>query len=48
MYAGQVVERPGQKITQFPAHPYTQLLLSAAPTRTAPPRLAGSGAPHRA
>jgi peptide/nickel transport system ATP-binding protein len=32
MYAGQVVESgPAQAITGQPAHPYTQLLLSAAP-----------------
>ena len=32
MYAGQVVEGgPGEKVTQDPKHPYTQLLLSAAP-----------------
>jgi peptide/nickel transport system ATP-binding protein len=32
MYAGQVVETgPAQTVTDEPAHPYTQLLLSAAP-----------------
>ena len=32
MYAGQVVESgPAMQITDSPAHPYTQLLLSAAP-----------------
>ncbi len=32
MYAGQVVEAgPAQAVTDEPAHPYTQLLLSAAP-----------------
>jgi peptide/nickel transport system ATP-binding protein len=32
MYAGQVVESgPAQTVTDQPAHPYTQLLLSAAP-----------------
>lgn len=32
MYAGKVVERgPADRITNHPAHPYTQLLLSAAP-----------------
>jgi peptide/nickel transport system ATP-binding protein len=32
MYAGQVVESgPAQTVTDEPAHPYTQLLLSAAP-----------------
>jgi peptide/nickel transport system ATP-binding protein len=48
MYAGQVVESgPAQGITDAPAHPYTQLLLSAAPDpdRSAPPALAGRGAP---
>lgn len=48
MYAGQVVERaPSVRLTDEPAHPYTQLLLSAAPDpdRSEPPSLAGSGAP---
>ena len=48
MYAGQVVESgPAVALTDEPAHPYTQLLLSAAPDpdRTAPPSLAGRGAP---
>jgi peptide/nickel transport system ATP-binding protein len=32
MYAGRIVERgPSEALTQQPAHPYTQLLLSAAP-----------------
>jgi peptide/nickel transport system ATP-binding protein len=32
MYAGKVVERgPAEDLTQRPAHPYTQLLVSAAP-----------------
>jgi peptide/nickel transport system ATP-binding protein len=32
MYAGQIVERgPAEDVTQEPAHPYTQLLVSAAP-----------------
>jgi peptide/nickel transport system ATP-binding protein len=32
MYAGQVVELgPAEEVTQRPAHPYTQLLVSAAP-----------------
>ncbi len=32
MYAGQVLEAgPAEEITQSPAHPYTQLLVSAAP-----------------
>ena len=32
MYAGQIVERgPAEDVTQQPAHPYTQLLVSAAP-----------------
>jgi peptide/nickel transport system ATP-binding protein len=32
MYAGRVVERgPSEQVTQDPKHPYTQLLLSAAP-----------------
>jgi peptide/nickel transport system ATP-binding protein len=48
MYAGQVVESgPATQITDAPAHPYTQLLLSAAPdpARTDPPVLRGRGAP---
>ncbi len=48
MYAGQVVETgPAARITDAPAHPYTQLLLSAAPDpdRTQPTSLAGRGAP---
>ena len=32
MYAGQIVERgPAEDVTQRPAHPYTQLLVSSAP-----------------
>jgi peptide/nickel transport system ATP-binding protein len=32
MYAGQIVERgPAEQVTQQPAHPYTQLLVSSAP-----------------
>jgi peptide/nickel transport system ATP-binding protein len=32
MYAGEVVERgPAEELTQQPAHPYTQLLVSSAP-----------------
>jgi len=48
MYAGQVVESgPATQITDSPAHPYTQLLLSAAPDpdRAVPPVLRGRGAP---
>ena len=48
MYAGQVVESgPATRITDAPAHPYTQLLLSAAPDpgRTEPPVLRGRGSP---
>ena len=48
MYAGQVVESgPATQITDSPAHPYTQLLLSAAPdpARTDPPVLRGRGSP---
>jgi peptide/nickel transport system ATP-binding protein len=57
MYAGQIVESgPAQAVTDQPAHPYTQLLLSAAPDpdrpgpdTTAPggpgTRLRGRGAP---
>ena len=48
MYAGQVVESgPATRITDEPAHPYTQLLLSAAPdpARSQTPVLRGRGAP---
>jgi peptide/nickel transport system ATP-binding protein len=48
MYAGQIIESgPAEQVTDAPAHPYTQLLLSAAPDpdRTAPPSLRGRGAP---
>jgi peptide/nickel transport system ATP-binding protein len=48
MYAGQLVESaPSASLTDSPAHPYTQLLLSAAPDpdRVTPPHLAGRGAP---
>ncbi len=48
MYAGQLVESaPSTGLTDNPAHPYTQLLLSAAPDpdRVQPPHLEGRGAP---
>jgi peptide/nickel transport system ATP-binding protein len=48
MYAGQLVESaPSVSLTDSPAHPYTQLLLSAAPDpdRLEPPALAARGAP---
>jgi peptide/nickel transport system ATP-binding protein len=48
MYAGQLVEAaPSATLTDSPAHPYTQLLLSAAPDpdRETPPHLADRGAP---
>ena len=48
MYAGQVVESgPALQITESPAHPYTQLLLSAAPDpqREGTVVLRGRGAP---
>jgi len=48
MYAGQLVESaPSATLTDSPAHPYTQLLMSAAPDpeRAQPPRLKGRGAP---
>jgi peptide/nickel transport system ATP-binding protein len=48
MYAGQVVESgPAEAVTDRPAHPYTQLLLSAAPDpeRDGRPALTGRGAP---
>jgi len=32
MFAGEIVERgPAEEVTQFPAHPYTQLLVASAP-----------------
>jgi peptide/nickel transport system ATP-binding protein len=48
MYAGQVAESgPAVQVTDSPAHPYTQLLLSAAPDpdRTTPVTLRGRGTP---
>jgi peptide/nickel transport system ATP-binding protein len=48
MYAGQVVESgPAEAVTDHPTHPYTQLLLSAAPDpdRGVPPALGRRGAP---
>jgi peptide/nickel transport system ATP-binding protein len=48
MYAGQLVEAaPSVSLTDNPAHPYTQLLLSAAPDpdRAQQPVLAGRGSP---
>jgi peptide/nickel transport system ATP-binding protein len=48
MYAGQVVESgPAVTLTDEPAHPYTQLLLSAAPDPDRPraPALPGRGSP---
>jgi len=48
MYAGEVVESgPATAITDSPQHPYTQLLLSAAPdpAREQAPVLRGRGAP---
>ncbi|MEY9872905.1 peptide/nickel transport system ATP-binding protein [Streptacidiphilus sp. MAP12-33] len=48
MYAGQIVESgDAVRVTDAPAHPYTQLLLSAAPDpeRAEPPVLRGRGAP---
>jgi peptide/nickel transport system ATP-binding protein len=48
MYAGELVESaPSAELTDSPAHPYTQLLLSAAPdpARAEPPSRAGRGTP---
>jgi len=47
MYAGRLVESaPATSVTDQPAHPYTQLLLSAAPDpdRPEPAQLSGRGA----
>jgi peptide/nickel transport system ATP-binding protein len=47
MYAGRLVESaPAVSVTDQPAHPYTQLLLSAAPDpdRPEPAQLSGRGA----
>jgi peptide/nickel transport system ATP-binding protein len=51
MYAGRMVESgPAVQVTDSPAHPYTQLLLSAAPDpeRATPVTLRGAGAPTSA
>jgi len=48
MYAGQLVETaPSTSLTDSPQHPYTQLLVSAAPDpdRVRPPALGARGAP---
>jgi len=48
MYAGRIVETgPAAAVTDHPAHPYTQLLVSAAPDpdRGQTPSLRGRGAP---
>ncbi len=48
MYAGQIIERgPAVTVTDQPSHPYTQLLLAAAPDpdRPSPTALRGRGAP---
>jgi peptide/nickel transport system ATP-binding protein len=48
MYAGQIIERgPAATVTDQPSHPYTQLLLTAAPDpdRPSPPALRGRGTP---
>jgi peptide/nickel transport system ATP-binding protein len=48
MYAGRIVESgPASIVTDQPTHPYTKLLLSAAPDpdRAQPPSLRGRGAP---
>jgi peptide/nickel transport system ATP-binding protein len=46
MYAGQIIEAgPGRTVADHPAHPYTQLLLRAAPDpdRPTPPQIAVTG-----
>jgi peptide/nickel transport system ATP-binding protein len=48
MYAGQIIEQgPAAAVTDQPSHPYTQLLLAAAPDpdRASPAALRGRGAP---
>ena len=48
MYAGQIIEQgPAVTVTDQPSHPYTQLLLAAAPDpdRPSPTALRGRGAP---
>ena len=48
MYAGQIIEQgPAVTVTDQPSHPYTQLLLAAAPDpdRPSPAALRGRGAP---
>jgi peptide/nickel transport system ATP-binding protein len=48
MYAGQIIEQgPAAVVTDRPSHPYTQLLLAAAPDpdRPSPATLRGRGAP---
>jgi peptide/nickel transport system ATP-binding protein len=48
MYAGRIVESgPAERVTDEPSHPYTQLLLSAAPDPDAgqPTRLGQRGSP---
>jgi len=48
MYAGQIVERgPAEQVTQQPAHPYTQLLVSSAPDPDNLGGALGNGAQHK-
>ena len=49
MYSGEIVERgPAERVTQHPAHPYTQLLIESAPDPEAFGHARGAAAPPAA